>query len=128
MRSCFHKATSIINVPHNEILFHFLTRLGYKCPLGFNAAEYYVSLLGVQLDKEKESRDRIRRICDEYQRSDVAAEIETQVGDIKDETEYFNGIVDKKVGGEDITIYTLVARQGAIGKKRHLSANWFNSQ
>lgn len=108
MGSYFHKATSVINVPHYEILFHFLTRLGYKCPLGFNAAEYYVSLLGVQLDKEKESRDRIRRICDEYQRSDVAAEIETQVGDIKDETEYFNGFVDKKVGGEDITIYTLV--------------------
>lgn len=75
----------------------FLTRLGYKCPLGFNAAEYYVSLLGVQLDKEMESRDRIRKICDEYQRSDVASDIEEQVGDIKDETEYFNGSTDGKV-------------------------------
>lgn len=84
-----------------EHFFLFLTRLGYKCPLGFNAAEYYVSLLGVQLDKEMESRDRIRKICDEYQRSDVAADIENQVGDIKDETEYFNGFVDEKVSGED---------------------------
>lgn len=83
-----------------QLFFLVLTRLGYKCPLGFNAAEYYVSLLGVQLDKEKESRDRIRKICDEYQRSDVAAEIENQVGDIKDETEYFNGFTDQKVSGE----------------------------
>ncbi|XP_026319908.1 protein scarlet-like isoform X1 [Hyposmocoma kahamanoa] len=97
----FHQ---VVFLASGRIAFHgtlpqageFFSSLGYKCPLGFNAAEYYVSLLGVQLDKEKESRDRIRKICDEYQRSDVAAEIENQVGDIKDETEYFNGFVDEK--------------------------------
>lgn len=72
-------------------------RLNYKCPLGFNAAEYYVSLLGIQLDKELESRERVRKICDEYQRSDIAAEIENQVADIRDELDYFNGEIDEKV-------------------------------
>ncbi|KAL0851501.1 hypothetical protein ABMA28_007292 [Loxostege sticticalis] len=75
---------------------HFFASLNFKCPVGFNAAEYYVSLLGVQVDKEMESRDRIRRICDEYQRSDIAAEIDNRVGDVKDETEYFDGTADDK--------------------------------
>lgn len=77
-------------------------RLGYKCPVGFNAAEYYVSLLGIQVDKEMESRERIRRICDEYQRSEIAVDIENRVGDVKDETEYFDGTADNKVGTIEI--------------------------
>lgn len=76
----------------------FFHSLSYKCPLGFNAAEYYISLLGIEADKEMESRDRIRKICDEYSRSDIAAEIDSKVGMIKDETEYFNGETDGKVG------------------------------
>lgn len=71
--------------------------MNYKCPMGFNAAEYYVSLLGIQLDKEVESRERIRKICDEYSRSEIAASIDTRVGEVEDETEYFNGEVDEKV-------------------------------
>lgn len=86
----------------NQLLCHdnytktFTTRLNYKCPVGFNAAEYYISLLGVQIDKEFESRERIRRICDEYQRSSFAVEIERRV-DVTDEDEYFNGTTDEKV-------------------------------
>lgn len=71
--------------------------MNYKCPVDFNAAEYYVTLLGIEVDKEMESRDRIRRICNEYQRSSYAAAIESRVGDVKDETEYFNGTLDEKV-------------------------------
>lgn len=56
-----------------------------------------MSLLGIQLDKELESRERVRKICDEYQRSDIAAEIENQVADIRDELDYFNGEIDEKV-------------------------------
>lgn len=66
--------------------------------MGFNAAEYYVTLLGVDTEKEMESRERIRRICNEYQRSSFAAAIESRVGDVKDEMEYFNGDTDEKVG------------------------------
>ncbi|KOB64277.1 putative scarlet, partial [Operophtera brumata] len=61
--------------------------LNFKCPLGFNAAEYYVSLLGIELDKEADSRERIRKICDEYQRSDIASDIDSRVGDVQDEME-----------------------------------------
>ncbi|XP_059054908.1 protein scarlet-like isoform X2 [Achroia grisella] len=75
---------------------HFFGSLNYKCPVGFNPAEYYVTLLGVQLDKEIESRERIRRICDEYQRSEIAADIENTVDEVQDEAEYFNGDVNGK--------------------------------
>ncbi|XP_028028319.1 protein scarlet-like isoform X1 [Bombyx mandarina] len=74
----------------------FFGSLNYKCPVGFNAAEYYVSLLGIQIGKESESRERIRRICDEYHRSDIAAEIEARVGEVHDEVDYFNGTLDEK--------------------------------
>ncbi|KAI8438126.1 hypothetical protein MSG28_010754 [Choristoneura fumiferana] len=83
---------------------HFFASLNFKCPLGFNAAEYYVTLLGIQMDKEMESRERIRKICDEYQRSDIAAEIESQVADIRDELDYFNGEIDEKLVGLVISI------------------------
>ncbi|XP_028166608.1 protein scarlet-like isoform X3 [Ostrinia furnacalis] len=97
----FHQVVLLAN---GRMAFHgtieqadiFFTSLGFKCPMGFNAAEYYVSLLGVQVDKEMESRERIRKICDEYQRSEIAVDIENRVGDVKDETEYFEGTVDNK--------------------------------
>ncbi|KAJ8736590.1 hypothetical protein PYW08_007246 [Mythimna loreyi] len=97
----FHQVVLLAN---GRIAFHgtieqadqFFASLNYKCPLGFNAAEYYISLLGIQVDKEMESRDRIRKICDEYSRSDIAAEIDNKVGMVKDETEYFNGETDEK--------------------------------
>ncbi|KAJ0182743.1 hypothetical protein K1T71_002112 [Dendrolimus kikuchii] len=74
----------------------FFASLNYKCPVGFNAAEYYVTLLGIELDREIESRERIRRICDDYNRSDIAAKIEHRVGEVHDEVEYFNGTTDEK--------------------------------
>ncbi|XP_049873482.1 protein scarlet-like isoform X2 [Pectinophora gossypiella] len=97
----FHQ---VVLLASGRIAFHgtisqageFFASLDYKCPVGFNAAEYYVSLLGIQIDKEMESRDRIRKICDEYQRSDIAADIEIKVGDIRDEVDYFNGTLDEK--------------------------------
>ncbi|KAJ8735325.1 hypothetical protein PYW07_006945 [Mythimna separata] len=97
----FHQVVLLAN---GRIAFHgsieqadqFFASLNYKCPLGFNAAEYFISLLGIQVDKEMESRDRIRKICDEYSRSDIAAEIDSKVGMVKDETEYFNGETDEK--------------------------------
>ncbi|XP_068626239.1 protein scarlet-like [Battus philenor] len=97
----FHQVVLLAN---GRIAFHgsieqadqFFASLNYKCPVGFNAAEYYVSLLGVELDREVESRERIRRICNEYQRSDFATAIENQIGEVKDENEYFNGTLDQK--------------------------------
>ncbi|XP_045771252.1 protein scarlet-like [Maniola jurtina] len=97
----FHQVVLLAN---GRIAFHgtieqadqFFASLNFKCPVGFNAAEYYVTLLGVDVEKEMESRDRIRRICNEYQRSHYAAAIESRVGDVKDEMEYFNGDIDEK--------------------------------
>lgn len=84
--------------------------MNYKCPVGFNAAEYYVTLLGIEADKELESRERIRRICNEYQRSSIAEAIENRVGDVKDEMEYFNGSGDEKV--QNLSQYMSICRLG----------------
>ncbi|KAJ2940640.1 hypothetical protein O0L34_g14748 [Tuta absoluta] len=97
----FHQ---VVFLASGRIAFHgtlsqagdFFASQGFKCPMGFNAAEYYVSLLGIQIDKEMESRERIRKICDAYSRSEIAAEIEGKVGDIQDEVDYFNGTLDEK--------------------------------
>lgn len=72
--------------------------MNYKCPLGFNAAEYYVSLLGIQNDRESESRNRIRNICDEYRRSSIATAIEKRIKiydeiDTDDESTYNEKVV-----------------------------------
>ncbi|OWR49892.1 protein scarlet-like [Danaus plexippus] len=97
----FHQ---VVLLASGRIAFHgtieqadqFFASMNYKCPVGFNAAEYYVTLLGIEADKELESRERIRRICNEYQRSSIAEAIENRVGDVKDEMEYFNGSGDEK--------------------------------
>ncbi|XP_014366003.2 protein scarlet [Papilio machaon] len=97
----FHQVVLLAN---GRVAFHgsieqadqFFASLNFKCPVGFNAAEYYVTLLGVDVEKEMESRERIRRICNEYQRSDFATAIENKIGDVKDEIEYFNGTLDPK--------------------------------
>ncbi|CAH2236224.1 jg22035 [Pararge aegeria aegeria] len=97
----FHQVVLLAN---GRIAFHgtieqadqFFASLNYKCPVGFNAAEYYVTLLGVDTENEMDSRERIRRICNEYQRSHIAAAIDSRVGDVKDEMEYFNGDTDEK--------------------------------
>lgn len=88
----FHQ---VILISNGRIAFHgtieqaedFFTSLNYKCPIGFNAAEYYVSLLGIEVDRELESRDRIRKICNEYGRSSIARTIEKKIK-ILDETDF----------------------------------------
>ncbi|XP_037298554.1 protein scarlet [Manduca sexta] len=100
----FEQFHQIVFLANGRTAFHgtieqadqFFASLNYKCPVGFNAAEYYVSLLGIKVGKEMESRDRIRRICDEYQRSEIASDIDSRVGEVQDETEYFNGTLDHK--------------------------------
>ena len=66
-----------------------------------------MTLLGIEIDKEMESRERIRRICNEYQRSSIAAAIESKVGDVKDEMEYFSGTADEKVSGR-LNIFIII--------------------
>ncbi|KOB65971.1 Bm-ok protein [Operophtera brumata] len=86
--SVHQPASGVFELFHQVVLLaNGRTALNFKCPLGFNAAEYYVSLLGIELDKEADSRERIRKICDEYQRSDIASDIDSRVGDVQDEME-----------------------------------------
>ncbi|XP_050698008.1 protein scarlet-like isoform X2 [Eriocheir sinensis] len=44
----------------------FLESLGHKCPSTFNPADYYIHTLAVFPGHETRSRERIRRICDNF--------------------------------------------------------------
>lgn len=51
-------------------------RLGHKCPSTFNPADFYIHTLAVQPGHELRSRERIKRICDNFAVSAYAKDVE----------------------------------------------------
>ncbi|KAK8401171.1 hypothetical protein O3P69_002735 [Scylla paramamosain] len=54
----------------------FLDGLGHKCPSTFNPADFYIHTLAVQPGHELRSRERIKRICDNFAVSAYAKDVE----------------------------------------------------
>nr|XP_045624412.1 protein scarlet-like [Procambarus clarkii] len=54
----------------------FLDGLGHKCPATFNPADFYIHTLAVQPGHELRSRDRIKRICDNFAVSAYAKDMD----------------------------------------------------
>ncbi|XP_050716453.1 protein scarlet-like [Eriocheir sinensis] len=54
----------------------FLDGLGHKCPSTFNPADFYIHTLAVQPGHELRSRERIKRICDNFAVSPYAKDVE----------------------------------------------------
>ncbi|XP_071536111.1 protein scarlet-like isoform X2 [Panulirus ornatus] len=54
----------------------FLDGLGHKCPSTFNPADFYIHTLAVQPGHELRSRERIKRICDNFAVSAYAKDID----------------------------------------------------
>lgn len=48
-------------------------RIGAPIPPKYNPADFFVQLLAVVPNEEVASRDRINKVCDAYERSDLAA-------------------------------------------------------
>ncbi|XP_076032222.1 protein scarlet-like isoform X2 [Oratosquilla oratoria] len=57
----------------------FFDGLGHKCPATFNPADYYIHTLAVLPGHEFRSRDRIKRICDNFAVSAYAKDIEITI-------------------------------------------------
>ncbi|XP_064099216.1 protein scarlet-like isoform X1 [Macrobrachium nipponense] len=54
----------------------FLDGLGHKCPSTFNPADFFIHTLAVQPGHELRSRERIKRICDNFAVSAYAKDID----------------------------------------------------
>ncbi|KAK7073425.1 hypothetical protein SK128_022038, partial [Halocaridina rubra] len=57
----------------------FLDSLGHKCPSTFNPADYYIHTLAVLPGHENRSRERIKRICDNFAVSAYAKDIDITI-------------------------------------------------
>ncbi|CAL4067072.1 unnamed protein product, partial [Meganyctiphanes norvegica] len=57
----------------------FLDGLGHKCPSTFNPADYYIHTLAVLPGHELRSRDRIKRICDNFAVSPYSKDIDITI-------------------------------------------------
>ncbi|XP_069948653.1 protein scarlet-like isoform X3 [Cherax quadricarinatus] len=57
----------------------FLDSLGHKCPATFNPADYYIHTLAVLPGHEHRSRERIKRICDNFAVSAYSKDIDITI-------------------------------------------------
>lgn len=57
----------------------FLESLGHKCPATFNPADYYIHTLAVFPGHEARSRERIKRICDNFAVSAYCKDIDITI-------------------------------------------------
>ncbi|XP_037797831.1 protein scarlet-like [Penaeus monodon] len=57
----------------------FLDSLGHKCPSTFNPADYYIHTLAVLPGHEHRSRERIKRICDNFAVSAYSKDIDITI-------------------------------------------------
>lgn len=72
--------------PRNWYIFFFssfvpslLSSLGHKCPSTFNPADYYIHTLAVLPGHEHRSRERIKRICDNFAVSAYSKDIDITI-------------------------------------------------
>lgn len=63
---------------HHSLLF-LPPSLGHKCPSTFNPADYYIHTLAVFPGHESRSRERIKRICDNFAVSAYCKDIDITI-------------------------------------------------
>lgn len=64
----------------------FFESLELRCPVGYNQAEFYVSQLGVVVDDEQRSLEKVQRICDQFAESRYGEVLRQHVFDGAEET------------------------------------------
>ncbi|XP_078703250.1 protein white-like [Branchiostoma floridae x Branchiostoma belcheri] len=52
--------------PTSEVI-DFFGSVGYACPPAFNPADFFIQTLAIRPGKEEKSRDRVEKICDQFQ-------------------------------------------------------------
>lgn len=61
------------------MILRYIFRLGYACPSSYNPADYYIKVLAVTPGNEDNSRQMIKKICNQFLVSDYNKEIEVIV-------------------------------------------------
>ncbi|XP_050723225.1 protein scarlet-like isoform X4 [Eriocheir sinensis] len=89
----------------SALAFQFWESLGHKCPSTFNPADHYIHTLAVFPGHETRSRERIRRICDNFAMSANCKDIDITIrhndilqGGPSYEEEYLFGNIPEKSG------------------------------
>ncbi|KAK8393903.1 hypothetical protein O3P69_006917 [Scylla paramamosain] len=59
---------------------YFFESLGYKCPVTFNPADFYINTLAVLPGSETTSFERIERICNSYAKSVYCRDVKVTIG------------------------------------------------
>ncbi|XP_078572713.1 protein white-like [Branchiostoma floridae x Branchiostoma japonicum] len=52
--------------PTSEVI-NFFGSVGFTCPPAFNPADFFIQTLAIRPGKEERSRDRVEKICDQFQ-------------------------------------------------------------
>ncbi|XP_055707480.1 protein white [Phlebotomus papatasi] len=60
----------------------FFTSIGRPCPPNYNPADHFIQVLAICTCNEAESREAINKICDAFERDDIAAEVKTTIKDL----------------------------------------------
>lgn len=63
---------------------NYFNRLGMKCPINYNPADFFIHELAVMPGKELESKRKVNRICDYYEK------MQTRVDDSKRQSSFVN--------------------------------------
>ncbi|CAH1102771.1 unnamed protein product [Psylliodes chrysocephalus] len=63
----------------NYSALEFFERMGYVCPSSYSPADFYIKTLAMTPGYEDNSRQTIKRICDQFAVSDYAKEVEIVV-------------------------------------------------
>ena len=57
----------------------FFASMSMPCPVNFNPADFYIHTLAIVPGREKECKERCKRVCDTYGRSEHARQVEETI-------------------------------------------------
>ncbi|XP_055690663.1 protein white isoform X2 [Lutzomyia longipalpis] len=61
----------------------FFMSVGRPCPPNYNPADHFIQVLAIQSHHEEESRESITKICDAYDRDEIASDVKKTIKDQK---------------------------------------------
>ncbi|KAJ8038182.1 Protein white [Holothuria leucospilota] len=96
--------------PQDGIVDHF-SPLGYQCPDDFSPSDYYIAVLSIVPGHERAAYDRVDELCDNFQKSQHAANIEEAI-----KQEYTR---------QDKLEVTMVEGDYSASSRSATSASWF---
>nr|XP_022306294.1 protein white-like isoform X2 [Crassostrea virginica] len=72
--------------PVNDAL-NFFKNNGHSCPMNYNPADHFIITLAIVPGKEAECRERVQKICDNFEASPACKEIKDKTSDLSNHPE-----------------------------------------